>query len=238
MDIAPSHQVVFSVQGTAWSRTPNEVWERILDFASSKTGSRHARFALGRCLVCKAWLNRGIYNLYRVVELSVRGIYRRGGAPNIVHRFHQTISRYPHLAGIVEELYVTHPILNITISTNHIPHTIAIGPSNFSRKLQNLRKVAFQEVDWSYPHPCRVRVMASFKALDCLVLDSNVFGTVSDVFRLMWSMPLRSLTMNNPTISRPMGSRELARLSYQAATLTPKCEQLETLRLIVSSISN
>ena len=71
---------------------PIELCELIIDFVDDEATLQSTS------LVCKAWIARSQFNLFRVVELCL---------PTHLDRFRELLLAAPHLAGLVKEIFIS-----------------------------------------------------------------------------------------------------------------------------------
>lgn len=190
-------------------RIPDDISNEVIDWVSvnsEQAGPFPACYTTLRscALVCRGWRYHSQYHLFRHPK-----IFLSQATPNPLHILARRVLQDPALDALVSALSI-----GSIRPDKHIPIGSAIGPRGWSRSLTHWQTVELTLVDWSSPriHGPAVTMYLPDK-ISSLTLYNNVFNTASDLFRLVWSLPLLShLNLSHVTIKRHISEREHKKL--------------------------
>ncbi|KAI0753983.1 hypothetical protein C8Q80DRAFT_1116849 [Daedaleopsis nitida] len=210
-------------------RIPQEILDLFIDYACSQEDRDgtfydpdfYYTFRRTLCLVSSQWLSRARRHLYCTIRILRNAAPNRPSAISLLWR---TLSDQPHLAALVKEFHVFP-------AQEGVP-TLFMTPS--ARLLQALKTVTIAHIDWYYPPRYD---FARFPAVTDVRLCRVHFQTVTDMFRVVWSLPhLEVLDLHEVTFDHALSVGDCRELR---CTRPPRaCAKLRELTISSDIVNN
>ena len=232
--------------GPSLSRTPTELWERIIDMLYSDiTTEAHAnKKTLYSCaLVCREWRVRSQKNLFYAVQLPDDIAFRRLAT---------ILDNGPHLRDYVYQVELTGYYLHNTASI------FALFPAVFAGKLPKLERIDVvhlsetetqlskvpapskaKSLQYIPLHPRFASFLSTFTNVSILILYNTVFRSFSEFLRILRALPnFENLTCDSMGWISTGGSHPGADLMQQLGwmTLPPLVPKLSALVVRVAAM--
>lgn len=186
---------------------PAELTEAIIDFVDDEQTLR------ATSLVCKAWVARSRYNLFRVVELCL---------PAHLDRFNGLLASSPHIAPHIKEIAVSENSLLALLRpamaiVARLPNSLLKHPQVKPHRL------AVHNQSWlpTRYHPEYLTGLSQLSTISSLDLFDVTFTTVADFSIIIRALRcLRSLSATHLDAQRQLPSEELVAIGTELPLLT------------------
>ncbi|TFK90094.1 hypothetical protein K466DRAFT_403754 [Polyporus arcularius HHB13444] len=186
---------------------PAELTEAIIDFVDDEQTLR------ATSLVCKAWVARSRYNLFRVVELCL---------PAHLDRFNGLLASSPHIAPHIKEIAVSENSLLALLRpamaiVARLPNSLLKHPQVKPHRL------AVHNQSWlpTRYHPEYLTGLSQLSTISSLDLFDVTFTTVADFSIILRALRrLRSLSATHLDAQRQLPSEELVAIGAELPLLT------------------
>ncbi|KAI0718356.1 hypothetical protein C8T65DRAFT_83652 [Cerioporus squamosus] len=186
---------------------PTELIETIIDFVDDEPTLQ------ATSLVCKAWVARSRFNLFRIVELWL---------PTHLDRFISLLASSPHIAPHIKEIYVSENSLLAVLRpamaiVARLPHSLMQHPQVKPHRL------AVRNQLWlpTRYHPEYLAGLSQLSSITSLELFDVTFTTVADISIVLRALRyLRSLSATHLDSQRQLPPEELDAIGTELPLLT------------------